>query len=90
MSCGYNYLHNVKPYVIFSFSMYNYHVVYWIYIVLLFWPHHFRYHVAWSHDCLEKIEVICANAIPATLEEAESDDDKYQTLAKYINLLHLH
>jgi len=40
--------------------------------------------VSWSHDCLEKIEVICANAIPATLEEAEADEDKYQTLSKYI------
>lgn len=42
----------------------------------------FRYHMAWSQDCLEKIEVICANAIPASLEEAEADDDKYQTLTR--------
>ena len=51
---------------------------------------YFRYHVAWSRDCLEKIEVICANAIPATLEEAESDDDKYQTLTRCIDVLHVY
>lgn len=45
----------------------------------------FRYHVAWSRDCLEKIEVICANAIPATLEEVEADDDKYHTLTRYMH-----
>ena len=38
--------------------------------------------MAWSRDCLEKIEVICANAIPASLEEAEADDDKYHTLTR--------
>lgn len=42
--------------------------------------------MAWSRDCLEKIEVICANAIPASLEEAEADDDKYQTLTRYITV----
>ena len=42
--------------------------------------------MAWSRDCLENIEVICANAIPASLEEAEADDDKYQTLTKYNDL----
>ena len=42
--------------------------------------------MAWSQDCLENIEVICANAIPATLEEAEADDDKYQTLTRCITI----
>ena len=31
--------------------------------------------------------MICANAIPATLEEAEADDDKYQTLTRCIDVL---
>ena len=43
-----------------------------------------RYHIGWSKDVLDRIEVICANAIPASLEEYDKEtDDKYHTLSKY-------
>ena len=43
-----------------------------------------RYHIGWSKDVLDRIEVICANAIPASLEEDDKEtDDKYHTLSKY-------